>query len=220
MSTTTATDQVPATNQRTAFISARLASILAIAPLGVWTIIHVWNNLAAVQGAEAWQSAVTEYRNPSGVLLTSVVVMVPLLIHAIWGVRRLATARVNYPRYGFYANFKYVLQRLSAIGVLFFLGAHIWLAFLQPRLVHGRPEPFAEIAHEMHHHVPTLVVYLLGTLGVAYHLANGVYGVLMGWGVVSSRAALKKLEWLILTLFVILLAMSWGAIYALFRAGA
>jgi succinate dehydrogenase / fumarate reductase cytochrome b subunit len=42
----------------------------------------------------------------------------------------------------------------------------------------------------------------------------------MGWGVVSSRRALARLEWLALTLFVLLLAMSWAAIYALWAAGA
>ena len=63
---------------------------------------------------------------------------------------------------------------------------------LHPRLTTGRPEPFADIAHEMHHHVPTLVVYVLGTLGVAYHLANGLHTFAMGWGIVSSRRALKS----------------------------
>ena len=39
-----------------------------------------------------------------------------------------------------------------------------------------------DIAHEMHHHLPTLVVYCLGVLGTAYHLANGLQTATMGWG--------------------------------------
>ena len=46
----------------------------------------------------------------------------------------------------------------------------------------------------MHHHVPTLVVYVLGVLGIAYHLANGLQTFAMGWGIVTSRRALKKLD--------------------------
>ncbi len=204
---------------RSEFVRARLASALAIAPLGVWTFAHVWNNLAAFQGADAWQTAVTAYPHPFAQAVTGIVVLLPLALHVVWGLGRLATSRPNNVRYGFYANLKYTLQRLSAVGVLLFLGAHLWLALLRPRLVEGHAEPFADIAQEMHFHGPTLVTYLLGTLGVAYHLANGVQTFCMGFGVVSSRAGLRRLEGVALLLFAILLAMSWGAVYALWAAG-
>jgi succinate dehydrogenase / fumarate reductase cytochrome b subunit len=71
----------------------------------------------------------------------------------------------------------------------------------------------------MHSHAPTLIVYVLGTLGVSYHLANGLHSFAMGWGIVSSRRALKKLEALALVVFLGLLAMSWAAVYALYDAG-
>jgi succinate dehydrogenase / fumarate reductase cytochrome b subunit len=201
------------------FIRARLGSLLAVVPLGVWTFFHLWNNLAAFQGGERWQSAVTEYAHPISQMVTGLVVLLPLLIHSIWGVARLASARPNNVRYGFYANLKYAIQRLTAIGVLFFLGAHLWLAMIHPRLVEGHAETFADIAHEMRFHMPTLIVYVLGTLGVAYHLANGLQTAAMGWGLVSTRRALKKLDWFAIGLFLLLLVMSWGAIYALWLAG-
>jgi succinate dehydrogenase / fumarate reductase cytochrome b subunit len=70
----------------------------------------------------------------------------------------------------------------------------------------------------MRFHTPTLVVYILGTLGVAYHLANGLQSFAMGWGLVASRRALRQLEWVAAIAFIVLLAMSWGAIYALYAA--
>jgi succinate dehydrogenase / fumarate reductase, cytochrome b subunit len=202
------------------FFRSRLGSALAVVPLSVWTVIHLWNNLAAFRGAKAWQSAVTDYGHPVSEFVTGFLVLTPLLIHTFWGIGRLYTSRPNNVGYGYFANFKYLLQRITALGVLAFLGAHLWLAMLKPRLIEGRPEPFADIAHEMHHHVPTQVVYLLGTLGVAYHLANGLHSFAMGWGLVSSRRALKRLEGAALALFFVLLAMSWGALYALYEAGA
>jgi succinate dehydrogenase / fumarate reductase cytochrome b subunit len=208
------------TSQRSSFIRTRLGSALAVVPLGVWTVLHLWNNLSAFRGAREWESAVTRYEHAWAELVAGFIVLTPLLIHTIWGIGRLRTSRVNVPSYGYFANWKFLLQRLAALGVLAFLGAHIWLAMLQPRLVEGHPETFAAISREMHHHTPTLVVYLLGTLGVAYHLANGLHTFAMGWGIVSSRRALKQLEGLALLLFFVLLAMSWGVIYALWRAGA
>jgi succinate dehydrogenase / fumarate reductase, cytochrome b subunit len=200
------------------FVRARMGSLLAFFPLGVWSINHLWNNLAAFQGGEKWAAAVTEYPHPAAQVATGVVVLVPVALHTAWGIKRLASARPNNLRYGFYANLKYALQRLSAIGLLLFLGAHLWLAMLRPRLTTGRPEPFADIAREMHFHAPTLIVYVLGTLGLAYHLANGLHTFTMGWGLVASRRALRKLDGLAVLVFVILLAMGWGAIYALYSA--
>jgi succinate dehydrogenase / fumarate reductase cytochrome b subunit len=181
-----AAHESPPIAARSSFFQARLASVLAIAPLGGWTVI----------------------------------VLLPLAIHTLWGVGRLVTSRPNNLRYRFYSNLKYLLQRIAAAGVLFFLGAHLWLAMIRPRVVDGHPEPFADIAQTMHSHTPTLVVYVLGTLGVAYHLANGVQTFCMGWGVVSSQQALRRLEWVAILLFVLLLVMSWAAIYALWAAGA
>jgi succinate dehydrogenase / fumarate reductase, cytochrome b subunit len=202
------------------FLRARAGSFLAVMPLGVWTVAHLWQNLAAFQGASAWQTSVTEHAHPLAHLFTSFIVLAPLLLHTVWGITRLATVRPNVVRYGFFANAKYILQRLSAIGLMLFLGAHIWLAMLHPRLVEGHAEPFSDIAHEMHHHGPTLAVYILGTLGVAYHLGNGISTFAMGWGLVSGRPGLRRVELLSYAMFAALLAMGWATIYALYTAGA
>jgi len=148
-----------------------------------------------------------------------VVVLLPLLLHTIWGIVRLVSFRPNNVRYGNYDNLKYLLQRLSAIGLLGFIGAHLWLAWAQPRFVEGRPEPFADISHQMAHHTPTLVVYILGVLAVSYHLANGIQTFAMGQGVVASAGALRRLEWVVYLSFALFLAMGWGGVYALWRAG-
>lgn len=209
-----------AARARASFFRARLASALGILPLGVWTVVHLWHNLSAFQGADAWEIAVTEYPHPFAQAVTGIVVLLPIAIHAVWGIGRLFSSRPNNVRYGFYANLKYLLQRLSAVGLLLFLGAHLWRALLRPRLVEGRAESFVDIAQEMHFNAPTLVVYVLGALAVSYHLANGAQTFCMGWGIVSTQRGLRRLEGAALTLFALLLVMSWGAIYALYAAGA
>lgn len=207
------------TASRVTFWRTRLGSLLAVFPLGLWTIMHLWDNLSAYGGAQAWQSAVTQHPHSAAKIVTSVVVLLPLLFHTVWGLGRMRQTRMNIGSYRTFANLKFLLQRLSALGLLAFLGAHIWLAMLSPRIERGRAETFAELAMEMRHHTPTLVVYLLGTLGVAYHLANGLHTFAMSWGVVSSRKALNKLEGVAYLAFICLLAMAWGAIYALWKAG-
>jgi len=162
---------------------------------------------------------VTSHASAASTGLTMAVVLVPLLWHSVWGILRMFRSRpaVDVSRF---SNVRYLVQRLSAVGLLFFLGAHLWLAWAQPRFVEGRPEPFAEIAHEMHFHLPTLLVYLLGTLGIAYHLANGLWSFSMGWGITVSKSGLAWVERLSLVAFVLLLAVGWLAVYALYAGGA
>lgn len=216
MQAATTTGTRPSTGS---FLQARLASLLAVAPLGVWTFFHLWNNLAAFDGAAAWESSVTQYSSPFAEAFTGCLVLVPLAIHTVWGIGRLFTTKPNNLTYRRYANLKYLLQRLAAVGVLLFLGAHLWLAMIHPRITSGHGEAFADIAHEMRFNPPTLVVYLLGTLGVTYHLANGLQAAAMGWGVVASQKALRRLEVLVIALFVVMLGMAWSAIFALWLAG-
>lgn len=197
----------------------RIGSLLAVVPLSIWVVIHLWNNLSAFSGGDRWQDDVTSYPHPVAQLVTSIVVLLPLVLHTVWGVGRLLTSRPNNIRYGFFANLKYLLQRLSAIGLLLFLGAHLWLAMLKPRLKEGHAEAFSDIAHQMRTHMPTLVVYLLGTAGIAYHVANGLSTFAMGWGLVSSKKALARMDTLGAIVFAILLAMGWAVIWALWHAG-
>jgi len=203
-----------------AFVRARLGSFLAVVPLAIWTVNHLWRNLSAFRGAEAWTEDVTTYPHPLAFFVSSLIALLPIALHTVWGISRLTSTRPNVQKFYYFANVKYVLQRLSAIGLLLFLGAHLWLATLHPRLTTGRPEPFSDISHEMRHHGPTLVVYILGVLGVAYHLANGMQTFCMGWGIVSSRRGLRKLDVFVWIFFILLLAMGWGAVYAIWDAGA
>ncbi|QSQ10901.1 succinate dehydrogenase [Myxococcus landrumensis] len=218
MSTQAAT--ADAVSNKTPLLKSRLGSFLAVVPLSIWVVNHLWNNLSAFDGAAAWQQSVTTYSNPYSQVLTFVIVILPLLFHTGWGIVRLFSFKPNNGRYNNYGNLKYLLQRVSALGVLAFLGAHIWLAFLRPRLLLGHPELFSDIAQQMHFHTPTLAVYLLGTLGTAYHLANGLQGFAMGWGLLGTERSMRRFEPVALALFALLTAMSWGVIYALYTAGA
>jgi succinate dehydrogenase / fumarate reductase cytochrome b subunit len=214
-----ATAEVSAASGHSSFVRARLGSLLAVLPLSVWTFVHVWNNLSAFDGPEAWEKSVTSYAHPFAQLATSIVVLLPLVLHIAWGTGRLLTTRPNNVQYATFGNLKYLLQRLSAVGILLFVGAHMWLAMLKPRLVQGHAESFADIAHEMRTHMPTLVVYLLGTLGVAYHLGNGLGTFAMSWGIVSSKRGLRHANAIAWISFLVLLAMAWAVIYALYRSG-
>jgi succinate dehydrogenase / fumarate reductase cytochrome b subunit len=218
MSTHAAT--ATAVPQKTPLLQSRLGSFLAVVPLSIWVVNHLWDNLAAFYGGAAWQTAVTQYKHPYAQALTFIIVMLPLLFHTGWGLVRIFSFRPNNLAYPYYGNLKYIVQRVAALGVLAFIGAHVWLAFLQPRLIYGGAEPFAAIAYEMRWHAPTIMVYTLGVLGTAYHLANGLQGFAMGWGLLASERSMRRFEPWSIVIFLVLLGMGWGALFALHKAGA
>jgi len=120
-----------------------------------------------------------------------------------------------------FSNIRYMVQRLSAIGLLLFLGAHLYLAWFEPRFLEHHAESFDALAHEMHFNMPTLIVYVLGTLAIAYHLANGLWSFLsMGWGITVSKSALSWMEKVSLLFFFVLLVIGWAAVYGLYADGA
>ena len=201
------------------FLVTRLGSLFAILPLGVWTLGHLWNQLSAYDSPRAWEESVTGHSSDASSGLTFAVVLAPLLWHTVWGIGRMFKSR---PAVGlrWFSNVRYLVQRLSAVGLLLFLGAHLWLAWFQPRFLEGHPETFADISREMHFHGPTLGVYILGVLGIAYHLANGIWSFCMGWGLTVSKSGLAWLERVSLLLFFVFLAIGWAAVYGLYRGGA
>ena len=202
------------------FLLARLGSLFAFAPLGVWVLVHLWHQLAAYQSGQDWQDAVTGHVNGASSILVFAIVLIPLVWHTIWGIVRMFRSRPKPLQSGF-SNLRYVVQRLSAIGLLLFLGAHLYLAWFEPRVLEGRAEPFAEIAREMRYNTPTTVVYVLGILAIAYHLANGLWSFLtMGWGVAVSKSGIRWMERVSILFFLVLLAIGWGAVYALYSNGA
>lgn len=205
----------------------RLGSALAIAPLGVWTVWHLWENLYVWAGREAWSAHVTDVHltegapaayvgNAASSWLVSLAVLGPLVLHALWGMRRVRMMKPN--GYKYFGNAKYLLQRLSAIGLLGFLAAHIYLARIKPALHNATGhEEFCDLAGHMRHHPPTLAVYSLGVLGIAFHLANGVFTAAFIHGLASSPKASQRMQLVTYLLFALLVVFGFGAIAGLYQ---
>ena len=153
--------------------------------------------------------------NAASSWLVSLVVFGPLLLHVIWGMRRVRMTSIN--GYRFFGNAKYLLQRASALGLLGFLGAHIWLARVKPALHNATGhEEFCDLAGHMRHHPPTLIVYTLGVVGIAYHLANGVYTAAFINGLAASPKAGRQTQVASLLLFALLLVFGLGSVIGLY----
>jgi succinate dehydrogenase / fumarate reductase cytochrome b subunit len=187
-------------------------SLLGVVPLGVYVVMHLWTNMHSLFGAEAFDAALRESREkPAFIALEIFGLGLPIVVHAWLGIRALLRSRYNNATYGTLRNLKFLLQRLSGLGVLLFLGAHVVKARLMPA-ANGTHETWAGM-HEAFCEVPTLVVYSLGMLGISFHLGNGLWGAGMTLGLTVGPKAQKRMEWVSGLFFVVLLVMSGLAIY-------
>ena len=109
------------------------------------------------------------------------------------------------------SNLKYLLQRVSGLGILLFLGAHVLKARILPA-TEGHIESWSGM-HEALSEPLTFAVYALGLLGVSYHLANGLWTASMTWGLSVSPKAQKRAGVFSIAFFLLLLGMSGAALY-------
>ena len=93
--------------------------------------------------------------------------------------------------------------------------AHVYKTRVEP-WVNGYAIDYAHMREGMHEPI-TLAVYVLGVIGVAYHLANGVWLAGLTWGIFVGPGGQRRAEWLSIVLGVLVLAMALTAIFALRR---
>jgi succinate dehydrogenase / fumarate reductase cytochrome b subunit len=192
------------------FWARKLFSFFGIAPITLYVLWHLSNNLYAVNGEAAFDGRLIQFEgNPLYRPLVILLVYLPLLFHALYGLVIGAKSRPNVLLRPAVRNWKYLLQRVSAVGILFFVPAHVYktkFAVSQISFAHmreGMNEPL------------TFAVYLLAMLGVSFHLANGVWLAGITWGLWVGPRAQKRAEILSIVFGLVLVAVSFLIIFAL-----
>ena len=195
----------------------RLFSISGIVPLGIYTIVHLWNNNYSWQGPEVFNKHLLESRNiPFYTLITILFLYIPLVFHTVYGLYVAKQARAvivtGLIRNPYFEMLKYVLQRLSGLGLMLFLGAHIYKTKIEtltegvlPDYKHMR-EAFGEVIP------PVRIIYFLGVLGLAYHLSNGLWSACITWGLTINAKSQRMVQVITVLFFFVITAMGISAI--------
>jgi succinate dehydrogenase / fumarate reductase cytochrome b subunit len=198
-----------------AFLLKRLFSFLGIVPLGIYVILHLYNNAYSTQGPEAYNLYLQSSRQvPYYFLLVFLFIYLPLIFHGIYGLVLTRRGKMNYPQYAWFRNLKYVLQRLSGLGLILFIPAHVYKTKLAPAL-YGFQMDYRHMSEGMHESI-TLTVYILGILAVAFHLANGIWSAGITWGVTLGPKSQRVSEILSIFIFGVIVIMGFNAIRGFF----
>lgn len=178
------------------FLLRKVHQLTGVVPLGAFFFVHMFTNSKAMNGAASFDKAVKEIHDIPYLLFLEIFgIFLPLLFHSVYGIVISSEARMNALSYGMTRNWFYVFQRATGVFLFFFLLFHILhLRFgLIPSLnfvpVAGNADRAYAIVGGEFQITWVLLVYILGVLATAWHLAYGFFLFAVDWGIVIGEKA-------------------------------
>ena len=205
------------------FLLRKLHQLTGIVPLGVFFLVHMYTNSAAMNGARSFNKHVQDIHDMPYLIFVEVFgIFVPLLFHSIYGVLISAEARANAINYSYGRNWFYVFQRVTGIFLFFFIFFHVLnLRFgLIPGLesygdpVAGNAGRAFDIVAAEFQNLGILIFYIFGVIATAWHLAYGVWLFAVDWGIVIGEKAQRLTLYASIGLAVFLSAVGINAAVA------
>lgn len=203
------------------FLIRRLHSLLGLVPVGVFLCVHLIANatiLAPGEPGAEFQKAI-ERIHVLGPLLVPVEIFgifLPLLFHAILGVKIWLSSTPNAQNYRYGSNLRYTLQRVTGGIAFLFIIYHVWQ-------MHWLGKPLGAGHFELHSETGAPLaalttaqaiqsgwwiawIYGFGVLITVFHLANGIWTSLITWGI-TIRPATQRASGYACAVFGVLLGL-------------
>ncbi|OKL38282.1 succinate dehydrogenase cytochrome b558 subunit [Domibacillus mangrovi] len=194
------------------FFYRRLHSLLGVIPIGLFMTQHLVVNHFATQGEEEFNQAADFMANlPFVLILESLVIFLPLLFHAIYGLYIAFTAKNNIGTHGYFRNWMFMLQRVSGVVTLVFIAWHVWETRVQAAF--GADVDFQMMENILNNPF-MLVFYIVGVLSAIFHFSNGLWSFCVGWGIAVSPRSQQIVTYATLIVFVVLSIIGLRAIFA------
>lgn len=180
----------------------RLHSLLGVIPIGVFVVQHLVVNHFAVYGEESFNKAANFMANlPFVLALETFVIYLPILFHAILGVYIVFVTRNNTKSYGYFRNWMFYLQRITGIVTLVFIAWHVWETRIQ--IAFGNVELNYSLMEDILTNPIMFWFYIIGILSTVFHLSNGIWHFLAGWGITQSPRSQQIAGYATIVLFLV-----------------
>lgn len=141
-----------------------------------------------------------------------VVIYIPLMFHALYGVYIAFTAKPNLNRFGTTRNWFFMMQRVTGIFLVIFIAWHIFQTRLQKTI--NDVEIDYNLVADIVSNPGMLAFYIAGIIATTFHLANGIWSFLVSWGLIQSPKSQKVTTYITMIFFVLLSVVGVMAILA------
>ncbi|SRR5690554_633255 len=195
------------------FFYRRLHSLLGVIPIGIFLMQHLFVNHLSTYGPEAFNKGADFLANlPFRLGLEFVVIYIPILFHAIYGVYIAFTAKPNSVRYGYFRNWMFLLQRITGIVTLIFIVWHVWETRLA-NAIYGTEINFDLMATILSS--PFMFwFYIVGVVSTVFHFANGLWSFFVTWGITVSPRSQKIMTYVTVGVFLLFTYMGIASLIA------
>lgn len=194
------------------FFNRRLHSLLGVIPIGLFLIQHLTVNHFATSGPEAFNKAALFMEHlPFRYFLEIVIIFLPIIFHAVYGLYITFQAKNNVNRLGYFRNWMFLLQRVTGVVTLIFITWHVWETRIQ--VAFGADVSFDMMA-DILDNPAMLVFYLVGVLSAIFHFSNGLWSFMVSWGLIITPRSQKVATYFTLGVFIALSIVGVRAIFA------
>ena len=194
------------------FLLHRIHTLLGILPIGLYLVFHLGANYQAVNGPEAFNTVVgLIHHTPFLLAVEFIVIYIPILFHAIYGLYLAFQSKHNVNNYGYFRNFMFLLQRITGVITLIFIAWHVWETRIQKAL--GAEVNFDMMANILDN--PAMVAfYTIGILSTVFHFSNGLWSFLVHWGITVGPRSQRLATYISIGVFVAISALGLRAMSA------
>lgn len=190
----------------------KLHSLLGVLPVGFFLVEHLLTNYEAFRGgAEGHQAFIdrVHWLNslPLVFFLELFGIWLPLLYHGVYGLYVAFQSKNNVNRYGYFRNVMFMLQRVTGVITLIFVGWHFFQTRFQVMIGNTTHEELGVLMHDIFTNPVTFTLYLIGVLSATFHFANGMWSFLVSWGITVGPRAQRVSSYIWMGVFVIMSIM-------------
>lgn len=198
---------------RHTFFWRKLHSLSGILPLGIFLMVHMFINSMATLGIADFNRGVALLHSiPYLWFLELVVIFIPIIYHALYGVWLVYLTKNNPLNYRYFRNWLFYLQRVTAIITMLFVIWHVLVLRFSEGFINSKVD-FEFVKTALNEPV-ILILYLVGMLASFGHFANGLWSFLVSWGVTVGEQAQRTAAYACLAVFIILTAVGINALLA------
>ncbi|MBF6611844.1 MAG: succinate dehydrogenase [Chloroflexi bacterium] len=190
--------------QRNHFWLRRLHSLTGIVPIGGFLLFHFYENGAILYGQQAYDEMAQGARGVRYLQAIEVLlIFLPLLYHALYGLFIAAYARNNTMSYNYGRNNLFMWQRATGVIALLFILYHVW-QFRFTSFWTTSPTTGAVAATISY--APIFLFYIIGVVGVSFHFGNGLWTFLITWGITVGQRS-QRISQVITTAISIIVSL-------------
>jgi succinate dehydrogenase / fumarate reductase cytochrome b subunit len=229
--TTATASNYPRSSAGTHFLIRRLHSLTGLV-FGGYLVVHLLVNATLAEGVR--EGSISVYQQqvnyihslPMLIFIECFLIYLPILFHTFYGIWIVATGQPNNEHYGYAKNWFYLLQRISAIILVFFMVFHVfglkgWLGSGWAEALKFDPaNATVSTANSVNAAFWVWgIAYPIGILASCYHLANGFWTAAITWGLTVSAKSIRRWGYVCCGIFAFTLLCGMTALVALVHMG-